>query len=490
MSAGLKFVIFNADDFGYSRGVNRGIAEAHERGVVTSATLMVNTPATREAVELSRRLPRLAVGLHVNFTNEAQRLIDLDDREACRAELWRQYATFCDLLGRKPTHLDAHQHVHRHPMRLGLFEELADAVGLPLRDRAPVTFKGGFYGQWEPGVFDPSKVSFEALAGILRHEVFEGVFELACHPGYFDPSLEAVYHREREPELRTLTDPRVRALIGELDLRLISYAELPAAVAELRSRRPSALGPAAGAARTGGRFVIFNAEDFGYSRGINRGIREAHERGVVSSASLIVNAPAAPEAVALARELPRLAVGLDVNFTDEGRARIDLEDPAACRAELWSQHARFCDLLGRQPTHLDSHHHVHRHPVRRRLFEELADTFGLPLRDRPPVVFKGGFYGQWEHGVFDPEKVSLAALEGILRHEIGEGVYELACHPGYFDPALEAVYHREREHELRTLLDPRLPALLRELGLRAISFAELPAVLRELGAEAQGSHVR
>ena len=233
MSAGVKFVIFNADDFGYSRGVNRGIAFAHERGVVTSATLMVNTPATREAVELSRRLPRLAVGLHVNFTNEAQRLVDLEDRAACRAELRRQYDTFCDLLGRKPTHLDSHHHVHRHPVRRRLFEALADAEGLPLRDRPPVVFKGGFYGQWEHGRFEPDKVSFEALAGILRRELESGVYELACHPGYFDPAFEAVYHREREHELHTLLDPRLPGLLAELGIRLISFADLPQAEREL-----------------------------------------------------------------------------------------------------------------------------------------------------------------------------------------------------------------------------------------------------------------
>jgi PTS system cellobiose-specific IIA component len=488
VSDGLKFVIFNADDFGYSCGVNRGIAEAHERGVVTATTLVVNAPATREAVELSRRLPRLSVGLHVNFTNEAQRLFDLEDPAACRAELWRQYATFCDLMGRKPSHLDAHQHVHRHPVRLPLFEELADAEGLPLRDRAPVTFKGGFYGQWQPGVFDPARVSFEALERMLRLEIFEGIFEVSCHPGYFDAGLEAVYHREREPELRTLTDPRLPRLIEELGLRLISYVDLPAAVEELHARRPTALGRKAVLVPAHApRFVIFNAEDFGTSRGINRGLAEAHERGVVSSAGLVVNGAATLEAIGMARRLPRLALGLEVNFTDEGQPRIDLEDPAACRAELWAQYRAFCDQVGRKPTHLNSHHHVHRHPVRRRLFEELADAEGLHLRERLPVTFKGGFYGQWEYGVFEPEKVSFAAIERILRHEIDGGIYELVCHPGYFDPDLEAVYHREREHELRTLTDPRLPALLHELGLRAISFADLPAAARELEAAVSGS---
>jgi chitin disaccharide deacetylase len=221
-----RYVIFNADDFGYSRGINRGIVEAHDAGVVTAATLVVNGRAAEEAALLARARPGLSVGLHVNFTNEAQRLVDLEDRDACRAALRAQYARFLDLVGRKPTHLDSHQHVHRHHMRRGLFEELADEEALPLRDRPPVVFKGGFYGQWTYGVFEPEKVSFEALERILRNEIGEGVYEVSCHPGYHDPALEAVYHHEREHELRTLTDPRLRPLLGELGIALVSYREL------------------------------------------------------------------------------------------------------------------------------------------------------------------------------------------------------------------------------------------------------------------------
>lgn len=221
-----RFVIFNADDFGYSRGINRGIVEAHDLGVVTAATLVVNGRAAQEAAGLARQRPALAVGLHVNFTNEAQQLLDLEDRDACRTELRAQYARFLDLLGRKPTHLDSHQHVHRHHMRRALFEELADEEGLPLRDRAPVVFKGGFYGQWTYGVFEPEKVSFEALERILRNEIADGIYEMSCHPGYQDPELQAVYHAEREHELRTLTDPRLRPLLQELGIALVSYGEL------------------------------------------------------------------------------------------------------------------------------------------------------------------------------------------------------------------------------------------------------------------------
>jgi predicted glycoside hydrolase/deacetylase ChbG (UPF0249 family) len=228
-----KFVIFNADDFGYSDGINRGIVEAHERGVVTSATLMVNAPRAHEAARLAGEHPKLAVGLHVNFTNEAQRLIDLESPKECRSELRRQYEHFLDLLGRKPTHLDSHQHVHRHPMRRLLFEQLADTEGLPLRDRAPVVFKGGFYAQWEYGVSDPEKVSPAALERILRREIDTGIYEMSCHPGYFDPSFQAVYHQDREHELRTLTDARIPEVLAEEEIELISYRELPEVVKTL-----------------------------------------------------------------------------------------------------------------------------------------------------------------------------------------------------------------------------------------------------------------
>jgi predicted glycoside hydrolase/deacetylase ChbG (UPF0249 family) len=231
---GRKLVLFNADDLGYSRGINRGIVEAHEHGVVTSASMMVNTPATAEAVGLSRGHPDLSVGLHVNFTNEAQRLFDLDDEDACRHELRAQYRRFLDLMGQRPTHIDSHQHVHRHPMRRPLFEELADAEGIPLRDRMPVVFKGGFYAQWEYGVSDPEKVSLDALRRILHEELGDGIYEFCCHPGYFDPALEAVYHHDREHELRTLTDPALPAFLEREGIRRISYRELPEAARALR----------------------------------------------------------------------------------------------------------------------------------------------------------------------------------------------------------------------------------------------------------------
>lgn len=229
----MRFMIVNADDLGYGAGVNSGILEAHDRGVVTSASLMVNTSGTEQAVREAAERPGLSLGLHVNFTNEAGRLVEFDDPAVCRKELRRQFDRFVALTSRQPTHLDSHQHVHRFPACLPSFRELAEQHDVPLRDHSPVTYKGSFYAQWEYGVSEPAHVSLEALERIVRNELHDGIYELACHPGHYDPEQSYVYHQDRECELATLCDPRVPALLKELEIRLISYHELPLAVAAL-----------------------------------------------------------------------------------------------------------------------------------------------------------------------------------------------------------------------------------------------------------------
>ena len=220
-----KSLIFDADDFGASVGVNRGIVECHTRGVVTSTSMMVTGRAVREAVAMSRDHPNLAIGLHWDVWGEDEREFDTTDIQAVRDEFQHQLDQFYGLVGRMPTHVDSHRHAHREEHLVTVFRELVEPLGVPLRDDGRVRFVGGFYAQWEWMVTNLEYVSVPFLQKMLFEEVTEGWTEFSCHPGYTSPDYKAVYLAEREAEVRTLTDPRIRQTLDQLGVRLVSFAD-------------------------------------------------------------------------------------------------------------------------------------------------------------------------------------------------------------------------------------------------------------------------
>jgi len=137
-----KYLIVNADDFGQNPGVNRGIIQAHERGVVTRASLMTRWLAAGEAALYARKHPELSVSLHFDLGEWVYRagswvpvytVVSLEDKPATEQELYRQVDTFRYLVGREPTHINSHQHVQmREPVR-SIALQLCDRLGIPLR---------------------------------------------------------------------------------------------------------------------------------------------------------------------------------------------------------------------------------------------------------------------------------------------------------------------------------------------------------------------
>jgi len=220
-----KYLIVNADDFGASTGVNHGIVHCHTRGIVRSTSLMVTGRGVHEAVALSRDYPTLSVGLHWDVWGEGERAFDLGNLPAVRAEFHRQIDEFYRLLGRLPTHIDSHRHAHRYEQVLPVFQELVEPLGVPLRGASAVRFIGGFYAQWEWMVTNLEYVSVPTLQRMLRDEVSEGWTEFSCHPGYVSPDFKSIYLQEREAEVCTLTDPRIRQTIEALGIRLVSYTD-------------------------------------------------------------------------------------------------------------------------------------------------------------------------------------------------------------------------------------------------------------------------
>jgi predicted glycoside hydrolase/deacetylase ChbG (UPF0249 family) len=221
----VKYLIVNADDFGASAGVNRGIVEAHQRGIVTSASLMVGMPGSEEAARLARDCPALSVGLHVQLEGRNMPDTDLADTAACGESLNAQLIGFTELMGSPPTHLDSHHHVHIRAELLPHFKETAEEFGIPLRDCSGVRYCSRFYGQWA-GEQHPEQVSVAGLIQVLETSVGDGATELGCHPGYADSDLVSSYTVERELELSTLCDGRVRRFLDDRGIALISFGEV------------------------------------------------------------------------------------------------------------------------------------------------------------------------------------------------------------------------------------------------------------------------
>jgi predicted glycoside hydrolase/deacetylase ChbG (UPF0249 family) len=227
-----RVLIVNADDFGRSPGVNRGVIRGHEQGIVTSATLMVRWPAAEEAAAYARD-SGLSVGLHLDLgewefrDGEWHELYEVvpETPEAVAAELDRQLDRFEQLMGRPPTHLDSHQHVHRkEPARTALLRA-GERLGVPVRwFTQGVEYSGAFFGQDSDGTPLPDLITVEALIGVIE-ALPAGATELACHPAA-EHDHDSAYGEERIQELEALCDPRVRKAIDRSGVELRSFANL------------------------------------------------------------------------------------------------------------------------------------------------------------------------------------------------------------------------------------------------------------------------
>jgi predicted glycoside hydrolase/deacetylase ChbG (UPF0249 family) len=227
-----RWLIVNADDLGLSLGVNAGIVRAHADGIVTSASLMVRQAAAAEAVEEAGAHPALAVGLHLDLGQwdyaggewtASYTRCEPDDETAVEAECRAQLEAFRALLGRDPTHLDSHQHVHDSEPVASIMEAIAAELGVPLRGRR-VRYEGGFYGQTGKGEPVPEGITAERLA-LMIEELPSGWTEIGCHPG-LGLVAESSYGHERQLEVQALCDPAVRAALRQAGVRLRSFAEL------------------------------------------------------------------------------------------------------------------------------------------------------------------------------------------------------------------------------------------------------------------------
>ncbi|MGQ9898391.1 MAG: hopanoid biosynthesis-associated protein HpnK [Acidobacteriota bacterium] len=277
-------LIINADDFGASSTVNQAVVEAHDKGILTSCSLMVGGDAFEEAVALAKARPRLSVGLHLTLVcgksvlprHEIPHLVDAHRQFAsnpvlaglryfgdprCRAELHREiHAQFERFLatGLPCFHVDGHLHFHLHPTVFPIVADCAAAFGvrfvrLPreqLRRNLAIRRQGwsvkvchrllfGWLSSLAArhlrrrrlqaveevhGLYETGRFTEDYWLAVLDH-LSAATQEVYCHPEIASPMLPA--HNAQGPEeLAALLSPRVKARLQQRRIQPATYADL------------------------------------------------------------------------------------------------------------------------------------------------------------------------------------------------------------------------------------------------------------------------
>jgi predicted glycoside hydrolase/deacetylase ChbG (UPF0249 family) len=278
-------LIVNADDFGFTAGVNRAIVEAHVGGVVTSSTLMANGRAFEEAARLAKTIPKLSIGCHVVlidgrpvlgseqlpsltrdsrfrdglFSFATRAITGRIDAEEITAEATAQIRKI-QSAGIAVSHIDTHKHTHLFPKILRPLLRAAGACGiralrnpfgprLPLRSAqllgrrpglwaryAELRVLGSFAGKFREAVDREGFVSPDGTLGIvvtgaldetlfqaIARSIPQGTWEFVCHPGYNDADLQVAETRLRQSRE---TELRVLTLPAARELLLRQDIEL------------------------------------------------------------------------------------------------------------------------------------------------------------------------------------------------------------------------------------------------------------------------
>ncbi len=261
----MKQLVVNADDFGFTRDVNRGIVEAHRNGILTATTLMAPGDAFDDAVRLAKENPTLDVGCHLvlvgspGFAPSVAKLLQnvLLKRVDIYGELAVQVRRICGA-GIVPTHLDTHKHTHLIPQVLDAVARISEEFKIPWVRRPfdfPMQAGGiGWKKRFVSGSFGivrgrmqrvlakhgckstdhfagfkiTGKYDASDLVALIR-ALPEGSTEFMCHPGLCTDELRSSRTRlkeSRELELRALVAKEVRDALKEAGVELASYRDL------------------------------------------------------------------------------------------------------------------------------------------------------------------------------------------------------------------------------------------------------------------------
>ena len=226
-------LIINADDFGYCEAVNYGIISAHNKGVVTSTTIMANMPGCEHGIKLLKENKTLDCGVHLTLScykpilNNLKTIVDengyfykgITNEKLEEMDLEEIYQEFCAQIDKvrkeiEISHLDSHHHVHTLKGLEEVIVRISNKYDLPIR--------GGFEYELDNidkvdliDYFYSKKVS-EDFFEIYNEELNKyQIVDIMCHPAYLDNFIisSTSYSIERVKEHEILTSERVKSYL-------------------------------------------------------------------------------------------------------------------------------------------------------------------------------------------------------------------------------------------------------------------------------------
>lgn len=247
------------------------------------------------------------------------------------------------------------------------------------------------------------------------------------------------------------------------------------------------------------KLLIVNADDFGYSSGINNGIMDAYHNGILTSATIMANMPGFNQAIEMAKANPGLGVGVHLVLTCaspllknkksistetgefknisfyEGDYRID---PDEVYQEWHAQIQKVIDA-GIQPDHIDSHHFVNMFPQIHEAYERLAREYNLPVRGNyevpSDITTTARFDDAVDHFALTKPVWKSMAIRDLIQDVQTYGSVEAMSHPGYVDAELNdrSSFTTGRVYTCRELQRPELASQLKDAGITLGTFGDL-----------------
>lgn len=238
----LSKVIMNGDDFGLSKGNSLGILLAHEEGILSSTTVMMNMPYARWALKKAEAYPKLGIGVHLTAT-AGRPLTDCPslmngkafkklscyenkDYHINKDELYREWKAQTEAFyqcGYVPDHLDSHHHIHLYHDFIDVMVTLAKEYHLPIREDQD------YLGH----DFVPVEISFYDQGATLSHlkeimTTHNGIVEIMCHPALLDARMLTCtsYSTPRTRELEILMSDEIKSFMREHQIALTNYKEI------------------------------------------------------------------------------------------------------------------------------------------------------------------------------------------------------------------------------------------------------------------------